>query len=102
VNYNTDKKILKGVIVGGLMMHDEKGADEKIFVVPEDEFESFMNMSSQQKTKIHNDICWFFSNYKLFDIGKWSRVECLMDCQEAIYTYRQAKRQFADKQISPV
>lgn len=99
LNYKDDRKTIKGYIVGGLMMRDEKGADEKIFVVPEDELESYLQMPAKQKTAIHDDIVWFFSNYKINEPGKWSKVDSMMECQEAVDAYVLAKKNFLGKQI---
>jgi len=98
-NYSQEKKTIKAHIVGGLMMHDEKGRDEKIFVVPEDELESYANMEPFQKTIIHDDIVWFFANYKMNDPGKWSKIDYMMDLQEAVEVYNSAKKAFLGKQI---
>ena len=98
VNYNDSRKTVKGYIVGGLMMHDEKGADEKIFVVPEDELETYLNMPVKQKTAIYDDIVWFFSNYKINEPEKWSKVDYMMESQEAVDTYVLAKKNFLGKQ----
>lgn len=99
LNYNDDRKTVKGYIVGGLMMHDEKGADEKIFVVPSDELESYIAMPLAKKTEIYDDIVWFFSNYKMNEPEKWSKVDYMMDAEEAINTYVSARKNFMGKQV---
>lgn len=99
VNYNDAKKTVKGYIVGGLMMHDEKGADEKIFVVPEDELDAYATMSQSLKTTIYDDIVWFFSNYKMNDPEKWSKVDYMMDGQEAFDVFVSAKKAFLGQQV---
>jgi inorganic pyrophosphatase len=99
VNYNDCKKTIKAYIIGGLMMHDEKGADEKIFVVPEDEFESYKSMSEKSKNSIYDDIIWFFSNYKMNEPDKWSKVDYMMEQQEAFDVYVSAKKAFIGKQV---
>lgn len=96
-NYNSQKKKVSGYIVGGLMMHDEKGQDEKIFAVPEDEIEAYHKMPEIDKIIMHNNITWFFSNYKIRDEGKWSRVEYIMSPEEAVASYRNAKKEFLGK-----
>ncbi len=69
-------------IVGGLIMEDEKGMDEKIFVVPiHDTW--YENLSENDKDDIHNNIIWFFSNYKSKEKIKWSKVHNLMSVEEA-------------------
>lgn len=86
-NYTEDKTAIECYIVGGLMMHDEKGEDEKIFVVPKDEMVDYNNKSESERQLIHDDIVWFFSNYKLREEGKWSRVEQILDKRAAINVY---------------
>lgn len=97
LNYAEHKTRIRGYIVGGLMMHDEKGADEKIFVVPEDELEQYLNKPDLEKTRIANDIVWFFSNYKANDVGKWSRVDSLLNTQESMDVYVSSQNAFLEK-----
>lgn len=89
-NYTEDKTTIECYIVGGLMMHDEKGVDEKIFVVPKDEIENYNNKTGLELQLIHDDIIWFFSNYKTREEGKWSRVEHLLDKNAALNIYNTA------------
>jgi inorganic pyrophosphatase len=89
-NYNTFKKTISVYIVGGLMMHDEKGEDEKIFVVPVDEIESFFAKPKSELQLIYNKIEWFFSNYKSTDENKWSRVENFLSKDEATEVYKKS------------
>jgi inorganic pyrophosphatase len=96
-NYNDEKRKIKGYIVGGLMMQDEKGQDEKIFAVPEDELDAYNNMPEIDKILMRDNITWFFSNYKIHDEGKWSRVEYIMSQEEAAASYRSAKKAFLGK-----
>jgi len=86
-NYNDSRTHIEGVIVGGLMMHDEKGEDEKIFVVPIDEMEKYNLKTDAELMSIHGDIVWFFSNYKSREEEKWSRVERLLSKDEAVNVY---------------
>jgi len=90
LNYNEQKSVVRGYIVGGLMMYDEKGADEKIFVVPEDEIDAYLNKSDAEKTLMIDNIIWFFANYKKNDVGKWSKVESVLSCKDAVDTYKNA------------
>ena len=88
-NYNTERtSSIDGYIVGGLMMHDEKGTDEKIFVVPIDEIDEYNCKSASEIQQMEENIVWFFSNYKSKDPDKWSRVEQLLTKEEAILTYK--------------
>ena len=90
-NYNGSRTQIEGIIVGGLMMHDEKGEDEKIFVVPIDEIEKYNLKTDAELQSIHDDIIWFFSNYKLRETdGKWSRVEHLLDKDESVNVYKKS------------
>ena len=83
--------IIKGAIVGGLMMEDEGGIDEKIFVVPSHELEEFENMRPEKKAEIYEDIAWFFSNYKNKELVKWSKVHSTMSREDAIATYKKCR-----------
>jgi inorganic pyrophosphatase len=85
---------VRGYIVGGLMMHDEKGPDEKIFVVPEDELEEYLRKPDSEKKFAQDNIIWFFSNYKKHDVGKWSKVDSLLTCEEAVEIYKTSKNAF--------
>jgi inorganic pyrophosphatase len=89
-NYNDSKTEIEGVIVGGLMMHDEKGEDEKIFVVPVDEMENYNKKTGVELLSMNNDIEWFFSNYKSREEGKWSRVEHLLNKEDAVNVYKKS------------
>jgi inorganic pyrophosphatase len=69
-NYSDSKTQIECYIVGGLMMCDEKGEDDKLFAVPKDEIEEFLSKSEFEKMTIYNDITWFFSNYKTVEENK--------------------------------
>jgi inorganic pyrophosphatase len=91
VNYNTIRASIGGYIVGALVMEDEKGMDEKIFVVPENEIAAFREMDHNAKNKIYEDVVWFFSHYKSKDDGKrWSKVHRIVDEWEAIQLYKES------------
>jgi inorganic pyrophosphatase len=74
----TDKEIKNDkyydvYIIASLLMEDEKGMDEKILCVLEedyDEIKDIEDLSYEIKDKIH----YFFSNYKKKSINKWSKV----------------------------
>lgn len=83
----TTNDCVKCRIVGGLMMEDEKGMDEKIFVVPVDD-PWYDSLSEDKRKETHEDILWFFSNYKSKETNKWSRVHGLMSLTEAEETYK--------------
>jgi len=60
-------------IVGVLIMEDEKGMDEKIICVLEEDSEKIQNITDLDKQTL-DKIHWFFSNYKKNTYGKWSNV----------------------------
>lgn len=77
-------------IIGGLKMEDEKGMDEKIFVVPIDEYQKYgdiENISKEELNKIH----YFFSNYKSKTPNKWSKVHNYLSKEESIKLYEKYK-----------
>lgn len=76
-----------GYIVGGLSMEDEKGMDEKIFVIPEEDYDSFQKMTFQEKEKIFDKIAHFFVNYKKDEPNRWSKVHYFMDEYSAVQLY---------------
>ena len=80
-------------IIGGLIMEDEKGMDEKIFVVPINDT-MYINLTELEKDEIHNNIIWFFSNYKSKEKEKWSKVHRLMNETEAINLYNQSSNDY--------
>lgn len=82
-------------IVGGLLMEDEKGMDEKIFVVPEKD-NMFEQLPDVEKESIYEDIFWFFSHYKSKSqsLGKWSKVHRLLTMDEALDVYGQSVKNF--------
>jgi len=81
------------------MMHDEKGKDEKIFVVPVDEIDEYNKKTELEIQLMQNDIVWFFSNYKLREEGKWSRVDYIMDKKQSVSAYRSSVRNFVEKSL---
>jgi inorganic pyrophosphatase len=73
-------------IIGGLYMEDEKGEDEKIFVVPKGDSYFYSLTETQQKYVF--ELCeWFFSNYKKNTDAKWSKTRGFMNLNEAIQCY---------------
>jgi len=94
----TDKKynlndIVDCKIIGGLIMEDEKGMDEKIFVVPLDD-NYFSDLSTEKKNEVYEDIKWFFTNYKTKDVHKWSKVYNFIDEKEAIKIYQESTNNY--------
>ena len=91
----TDKQIqidttIKGYIIGALVMEDEHGMDEKVFVVPEDEYVNLSNVEKMDSRIIHK-IVSFFSNYKNKDKDKWSKVHGIMSKVDAIKLYENCR-----------
>jgi inorganic pyrophosphatase len=76
------------------MMYDEKGADEKIFVVPVDEIDKYNAMPENELQKIRANIKWFFSNYKLQEEDKWSRVDRFLTVEESENLYSESVYRF--------
>jgi inorganic pyrophosphatase len=90
VNWNESKQYINCVIVGGLMMYDEKGRDDKIFVVPLDEIENYEKKPKSEIEMLNENIKWFFSNYKSQDEDRWSRIDRFVDKDYANGLYRDA------------
>lgn len=79
-----------GYIVGGLVMEDEKGMDEKIFVVSPDQYEEFIQKPISETSIIFDKIINFFENYKKNIPGKWSKCHYIIDQYSAIKKYRES------------
>jgi len=60
-------------IIGSLVMEDEKGMDEKILCVLEEDYKKIKDINDLNE-EIKNKIYWFFSNYKKNCKNKWSKV----------------------------
>ena len=88
--YNIDSYV-EGYIIGGLEMEDEKGMDEKIFIVPCDEYEKLSDISQMNNATL-NEIEWFFSNYKTKCDGKWSKVYGFISREKAFCIYQQCTK----------
>jgi inorganic pyrophosphatase len=88
----TDKKLdidkyYNVYIIGCLIMEDEKGMDEKVISVLEEDYKNIKDiddLSSEIKDNIH----WFFSNYKNKTKGKWSKVIGYINKEESIKLYK--------------
>jgi inorganic pyrophosphatase len=77
-----------GYIIGALIMEDEKGMDEKILMVPVNEYlnhpiEDIFDMD----VAVRNQLEWFFSNYKTGQPNKWSKVYGIFGKQDALNLY---------------
>jgi len=89
-NYNTVRQSVDGYIVGAILMEDEKGMDEKILVVPNDEIDAYLQMPNEKRLQIEEDLLWFFSHYKSRDVNRWSKVHRMVDAWEAGNLYEDA------------
>jgi inorganic pyrophosphatase len=74
-------------IIGCLVMEDEKGMDEKILCVFEEDYEKINDISELNKN-IKDDIYNFFSNYKKKSIEKWSKVIGFINKDLSIELYK--------------
>jgi inorganic pyrophosphatase len=77
----------KAFIIGVLIMEDEKGMDEKVLCVLDEDREKIKDISDINDV-IKHDIHWFFSNYKNRAPGKWSRVHGYKDKTYALDLYK--------------
>jgi len=77
-------------IVGVLIMEDEKGMDEKILCVYEEDYVRIHDLSSVDMISKFS-IQDFFTNYKTNTEGKWSKVHGFQDKAYAIALYESVK-----------
>jgi len=80
---------LDAYIVGVLIMEDEKGMDEKVLCVLEENMERIRDISDVDVDTC-NKIQHFFTHYKSKTPGKWSIVQEYRDKQYAIELYTQS------------
>ena len=89
----TDKIIEKDhwypvYIVGVLIMEDEKGLDEKVLCILEEDYtpdKSLETLSSETKDNIE----WFFTHYKSKTPNNWSKVYGFENKERAIELWKQ-------------
>lgn len=74
-------------IIGCLAMEDEKGLDEKILCVFEEDYDNIKSMDDLDDT-IKNKIYSFFENYKKKSIDKWSKVIGFINKELSIDLYK--------------
>ena len=79
-----------GYIIGSLFMEDEKGVDEKVLCVLEEDYQKINNIDDLSE-EIKTEISLFFENYKTNTKGKWSKVGDFINKYEAIKLYKQYK-----------
>lgn len=87
----SDKKIKNNKlydisIIGCLIMEDEKGLDEKILTILEEDSDKYNDLNDIDN-KILNEIFYFFNNYKKDEKNKWSKALKFVDKKEAINIY---------------
>lgn len=90
----TDKEIKNDTyydvyIIGTLVMEDEKGMDEKILTVFEEDYETIKDISDISNS-IKDEIHYFFSNYKKNSPGKWSNVIGFINKELSIQLYQKS------------
>jgi inorganic pyrophosphatase len=73
-------------IIGVLIMEDEKGMDEKVLCVLEEDYENINDIYNLD-SEIKNNIFYFFENYKKQTPGKWSKVIGYENKEYAIKLY---------------
>ena len=76
-------------IIGCLVMEDEKGMDEKILCVFEEDYNNIKDISDLSD-EIKNIIFNFFSNYKNNSIEKWSKVVGFVNKELSIELYKKS------------
>ena len=76
----------KAKIVGVLIMEDEKGMDEKVLCVLNNDSNK-INDVSDFETDVLDNIKWFFENYKNKTPGKWSNTTGYENREYAIHLY---------------
>lgn len=91
----TEKPIEKNTfhdvyIVGVLIMEDEKGMDEKILCVLEEDYGRIQDIADID-TAVKDQIHWFFSHYKSSTPDKWSKVHGYQNRDYAVQLYNQSK-----------
>jgi inorganic pyrophosphatase len=60
-------------IIGVLIMEDEKGLDEKVLCVFEEDYYKYKDITDLPQ-EIKDNIIWFFTNYKTKTPNKWTKV----------------------------
>ena len=80
-------------IVGMLVMEDEKGMDEKILCVLEEDYKKIKEVEDIDPTDSFN-VHWFFTNYKNNTPTKWSKVTGYKSKAEAIQLYQDTTRSY--------
>lgn len=90
--YIENDKYYDVYLIGGLEMQDEKGMDEKLLAVLEEDYKN-INDIDKLSEEIKNNIYNFFSNYKNDDDGKWSKVDKFFNKDKCIKLYKKSLNQ---------
>jgi len=90
----TDKKLNNDTlydvyIIGCLVMEDEKGMDEKILCILEEDLD-LINDINDLDENIKDNIHYFFTNYKKKSVGRWSKVIGFINKDLAIKLYKKS------------
>ena len=76
-------------IIGTLVMEDEKGMDEKLLCVFDEDYQEIQDIDDLSEN-IKNSIYDFFSNYKKKTIGRWSNVIGFINKELSIKLYEKS------------
>ena len=77
-------------IIGSLIMEDEKGMDEKILCVFEEDY-NLVSDINELNEDIKKEINYFFTNYKKKSIDRWSKVIGFINKELSIRLYEKYK-----------
>jgi inorganic pyrophosphatase len=99
----TDKKLerdkhYEAYIIGVLIMSDEKGKDEKILCVLEEDYLIINDINKLPNETLQN-IQWFFSQYKSKTPNKWSKVNGFREKAVAINLFIEAGLMYESKSL---
>jgi inorganic pyrophosphatase len=89
-NFLKNDTCYSAYIIGSLYMEDEKGIDEKVLCVLEEDYQNIKDINDLSD-EIKNNISNFFANYKNNIKGKWSKVGDFINSCEAIALYNKYK-----------
>jgi inorganic pyrophosphatase len=90
-------KLYDTFIVGVLDMSDEKGKDEKVLCVLEEDYK-IINDLDDLSEEIKQNIEWFFANYKSKTPNKWSKVHGFRNKTDAINLYEKYSTAYRKEQ----
>ena len=82
-------------VVGMLRMEDEEGIDHKLLAVPsmDPAFDSVRDINDVPEDQVR-ELTRFFSEYKLSDSTRWSRVDGVVGVAEALVVLGEARQRF--------